>query len=140
MVDWSDSKIVAAAIAAAVAVLTAALTSVLTFVAAERHLRREYGLQFAAERLVIKFLEHQEWPFRSFEIIQAYFGGFDKTELRRILVQAGAMRFESKSGLEMWALMTRVPKEYLDKGKTILDQDPVRISSVFLREKADGPQ
>jgi hypothetical protein len=54
--------------------------------------------------------------------------GFDDNELRRILVRAGAIRFESKSGYEMWALMTRVPSDWLERGLTKLEQDPARGS------------
>jgi hypothetical protein len=118
--------VAAAIVAAVVAVITAALTALLTFAAGERRLRHEFRLEFAAERLARKLLQHRDWPIRSFEIIKAYFGGFDDDELRRILVRAGAIRFESKSGYELWALMERVPRDWLHRGLTKLEGDPVR--------------
>jgi hypothetical protein len=34
-------------------------------------------------------------------------GGFKEDELRQILVRCGAIRFMSKSGLELWGLLER---------------------------------
>jgi hypothetical protein len=87
----------------------------------DQQLHRQYSLEFATERLARQLL--QSYNLRPFALIKAYFGGFEDDELRRILVRAGAIRFESKSG-EMWALMTRVPSEWLDRGLTKIDLDP----------------
>jgi hypothetical protein len=40
-------------------------------------------------------------------VIKVHLGGFADDELRKILVRAGAVRFEAKSGSELWGLLER---------------------------------
>ncbi|TGN89858.1 hypothetical protein EOW77_0006030 [Bradyrhizobium yuanmingense] len=63
---------------------------------------------FMAETLVRELLTQYDAPFRTFVMIRHHIGGFTDDELRRILVRAGALRFMSKTGIELWALHDRV--------------------------------
>jgi len=96
-----------ALIAGAVSLVVAVVTSVLTTVSSERALKRQYQLEFAAERVVRKILSDSVWPLRSFDIIKRHLGGFENDELRKILVRAGAIRFKLTSGDEVWGLLER---------------------------------
>ena len=118
-----NAQVTAAIVAGLVALLTALGTAVVTINLSRERLRREFGLEFAAERVALKLLQHPKWTVRSFEIIKAHIGGFNDDELRRILVRAGAIRFESKSGYELWALVEQTPPEWLEKGWAKLPMD-----------------
>jgi hypothetical protein len=61
---------------------------------------------YAAERVAHELLMHPAWEQRSFEAIHHRLGGFQNDELRRILVQAGAVRFTA-GGNEYWGLIER---------------------------------
>ena len=63
--------------------------------------------QFMAEQVARRLLQEHRWPLRSFKILQHHLGGFTEDELRRILVRTGAVRFQSRSGLELWGLVDR---------------------------------
>jgi hypothetical protein len=104
--DLSSSQAVAAVIAGVVALITGALTAFVTVGVSERKLRREFVLEFAAERLAHELLKTR-WRLRSFELIKLHLGGFEDDNLRQILVKAGAIRFRSKSGFELWGLLER---------------------------------
>jgi hypothetical protein len=101
-----SAQMTAALIAAAVALITGLLTGLVTFVVAERKLRRDFGLDFAAERVAHELMKSR-WRLRSFDVIKFHLGGFDDDELRKTLVKAGAIRFESRSGYELWGLLRR---------------------------------
>lgn len=89
------------------ALVTSVLAAVVTVVLAERKLRRDYRLEFAAEAVARNLLSHPDWELRSLDAIRQRFGGFDDDELRRILMRAGAVRFRSGTGAEMWGLLER---------------------------------
>jgi hypothetical protein len=63
---------------------------------------------FMAESVARELLTQYHQPFRTFIMIRHHIGGFGDDELRRILVRAGALRFMSKNGIELWALYDRV--------------------------------
>ena len=88
----------AALTSAAIAGIVSLVTAFLTVGAAERRLRKEFQLQYAAERVVHELLKDARWTLRSFDVVRRHIGGFEDEELRRILVRAGAIRFEAKSG------------------------------------------
>jgi hypothetical protein len=111
----------AALLAAAIAGAVALATTLLTIRATEHRLRREFQLDFAAERVAHQLMRDSEWPLRSLAVIKIHLGGFADDELRKILVRAGAIRFESRSGLELWGLLDR--NRHL-LGVTKIDQDP----------------
>ncbi len=69
----------------------------------QNHLRTE----FMAEQVARQLLESKDWQKRSFESIKKRLGGFSDDELRRILVRAGAVRFEGNKGDELWGLLSR---------------------------------
>ena len=103
----AEAAITAAVIAGIVSLITALLTALLTLRSAEHRLRAEFKLQFAAERVVHELLSDTRWSLRSFEVIRRHIGGFDDQDLRQILVRAGAIRFESRLGTELWGLLSR---------------------------------
>jgi len=93
-------------------VITAALTALATFLIQERRLRRDFELdrdrlrtEFMAEQVARKLLESEKWKKRSFLEIEKRLGGFEDNELRKILVRAGAVRFEGDN--ELWGLLSR---------------------------------
>jgi hypothetical protein len=73
----------------------------------EEKLRREYQLEFAAERVAHALLEDIRWELRTFSTIKRHLGGFADDDLRKLLVRAGAIRFYSKSDVELWGLLER---------------------------------
>jgi len=99
----TDDKITVALIAGIVSLIVAVVTSI----TANRQIERQYRLEFAAERVVNRLLTHSKWRLRTFEVIQHHLGGFEENELRKILVRAGAIRYNSKSGKELWGLLER---------------------------------
>jgi len=92
--------------------ITAALTALATFLIQEMRLRRDFKLdrdrlrtEFMAEQVARKLLECEKWKKRSFKEIKKRLGGFEDDELRKILVRAGAVRFEGDD--ELWGLLSR---------------------------------
>jgi len=115
--DAAQAMLLSAGIAGAVSLLTA----LLTVRATQRRLRDEFKLQYAAERVVHELLQDARWTLRSFDVIRRHIGGFEEDELRRILVRSGAIRFESRSGGELWGLLNR---NQASLGMVQLDEDP----------------
>lgn len=105
----SSFQISAALVAGVVALITAAITAIITVVVAERKLRRENKLEFAAERVAKQLLLSDSWEWRRFDTIRHFLGGFEDDELRRILVRAGAVRAVNEDGDELWGLLSRNP-------------------------------
>lgn len=91
-------------ISSAIAIVTAAVTSFLTV----HQLRRQYLLEMRAETLARRLLSHKSWRFRTFQTLQYHIAGFADDELRRILIRAGAVRFNDDKGTEIWGLLERV--------------------------------
>ncbi len=89
---------------------TALVTALASFLMQERRMRFEFAqmrTEFMAEQVARQLLEHENWKRRSFERIKYRLGGFDDDELRKILVRAGAIRFENGDGKEFWGLISR---------------------------------
>jgi hypothetical protein len=105
--DLSSPQATAAIVAACVALVTAVLTTGLTLLVAERKLRREHSLDFAAERVARQLMLHPQWEWRTFSTIRHFLGGFDDDELRRVLVRAGAVRGSGTGDQELWGLLDR---------------------------------
>ena len=87
--------------------ITATFTGLVTFANQERKLKTELRTEFMAEEAAKALLETEQWQKRSFEEIQKRLGGFGDDELRKILVRAGAVRFEGKGEKELWGLISR---------------------------------
>jgi hypothetical protein len=87
-------------------VATAIVTGLITFSAQERKLKSELRTEFMAEQVARALLEDERWKKRSFSAIKKRLGGFEDNELRKILVRAGAIRFESKDD-EYWGLLSK---------------------------------
>lgn len=109
-----DPKILTAVIAAVVSILTAVLTSWITV----KRLRREFLLEMRAEDLARRLLTHSKWRFRTFKTLNYHIAGFDEDELRRVLIRAGAVRFQDTTGVEIWGLLERVSDLIDDKNGT----------------------
>ena len=89
------------------AAFTAVITGLVTFAVQERRLRMEFRTEFMAEQAARSLLENERWKKRSFEEIKKRLGGFEDDELRKILVRAGAVKFEATDGKEFWGLIFR---------------------------------
>lgn len=90
---------------------TALVTALASFLMQERRMRFEFAqmrTEFMAEQVARQLLEHKNWKRRSFKAIKYRLGdAFDDNELRKILVRAGAIRFEDGDGKEYWGLISR---------------------------------
>lgn len=87
--------------------ITALITGIVTFSAQERKIKSELRTEFMAEQVAKTLLEDERWELRSFDAIKKRLGGFEDEELRRILVRAGAVRFEDAERGEMWGLLSK---------------------------------
>jgi hypothetical protein len=103
----ANSLIGSAVVAACISSVVSVISSMLTYRATGEKLRREYQLEFAAERIVRQLLMHPKWEWRSFDAVKHHIGSFDDDELPKILVRAGAIRTTTKKGKEMWSLLDR---------------------------------
>jgi|SRR5579863_2772984 hypothetical protein len=72
-----------------------------------QRLRREFQLEFAAETAAKALLEDRRFEQRTFTTIKRHLRGFEDDELRKLLVRAGAVCFESQTGDELWGLLER---------------------------------
>lgn len=90
-------------------ILIAAFTGYITFRIQKERLKEEMKSEYMAERVVYKLLSDDRWKKRSFSEIQKRLGdGFPENELRKILLRAGAVRFEKKETKdELWGLLER---------------------------------
>jgi hypothetical protein len=95
----------------AVSAIIALVTGLITFAVQERKLRTELRTEFMAEQAAKSLLEREKWKKRSFDEIKKRLGGFEDNELRKILVRAGAVKFEASDGKEVWGLISRNKEE-----------------------------
>ncbi|GMU68246.1 MAG: hypothetical protein AMXMBFR37_05790 [Steroidobacteraceae bacterium] len=89
------------------AAITAVITGLVTFYVQERKLKLELRTEFMAEQAAKALMEREDWKMRSFDEIKRRLGGFSDDELRKLLVRAGAVRFEGTDGKELWGLISR---------------------------------
>ncbi|WP_327713716.1 hypothetical protein OG912_38135 (plasmid) [Streptomyces sp. NBC_00464] len=95
---------VAALLAAGVSLVVGSGSGTVTVWLFRERLRTEHMAEAAINRL----LKHAEWPYRSLDRIRKEIGGFDDTELRRLLVRSGAVRLPNDPELgEVWGLVKR---------------------------------
>ena len=98
-----------------VAFITAGVTAVAGYFIQKNRLDRDYKFdrekirtEYMAEEVVKRLLETTGWDKRSFKAIKKRLGGFENDELRKILVRAGAVRFEtSDKNDELWGLLSK---------------------------------
>ena len=105
-----------------ISLISGALAGYAAYQVQSEKLRKEYKLHDRAEDVAKELLNYKQFKTRSFKLIRHHLGGFEDNELRKILVRAGAIRFMSKSGEELWGL--------IEKNRDImslprLDGDPV---------------
>ncbi|MEO0839383.1 MAG: hypothetical protein AAF063_10830 [Cyanobacteria bacterium J06643_5] len=71
----------------------------------QKKIEAQFGQELSAERAVKKLLECTKWKRRTFNTLKYHLGGFEDDELRKILIRAGAIRFEED--VETWGLLER---------------------------------
>ena len=100
----------------------------------QEKIKKEYLLQDSAEQVAKELMTNDQWSLRSFKVIQHHLGGFEENDLRKLLVRAGAIRFMSASGVELWGLLER-NRERL--GVTRIQEDPANMNdeNLFTYEK-----
>lgn len=99
-----SSELPAAIIATASALVVSRVTSLVTSKQQAERLRAELRAQFMAEEAIQKLLRRPSYKKRSFTQIQRRLRGFSDTELRQLLVRAGAVSFDGPDGSELWGL------------------------------------
>jgi hypothetical protein len=87
--------------------ITALITGLIAFTVQERKLKTELRTEFMAEKVAKSLLESENYKKRSFDEIKKRLGGFKEDELQKILVRAGAVRFNASDGKELWGLISR---------------------------------
>ena len=122
-------------IAACTALLTTAGVLFLLRTRMQPALPPEYRPEITARHI----LRHPIWQWRSFRILRHHLGGYGDDDLRRILVQAGAVRFETEAGEEVWGLYERVGHllegdRYPTLAKAFSAIDSVELSPEMQRE------
>ena len=90
-----------------IAFVTALVTSLLGAYFADQRFKREYLLQERAIEVARKLLQDPAYSQRTFKTISHHLGGFEEDELRKLLVQAGTIRFTDGVGKEIWGLIER---------------------------------
>jgi hypothetical protein len=102
-----DSSIQTAVIAAVSSLVVALATSAAAARIERGRIRAELRTEYMAEAAITGLLKHRDWKKRSFAQIQTRIRGFSDDELRRLLVRAGAVAFDSEDGREHWGLRSR---------------------------------
>jgi hypothetical protein len=104
-VTQAHGAVIVAIIAGVVAIASAAfsylgarraaeLTSEVKRLTEDNRLRREFQLDFAAERVAGELMQDPRFKLRSFDVLQSHLGGFEDNELRKVLVRAGRGSFQ----------------------------------------------
>jgi hypothetical protein len=153
-----DDKLLSALVAACASILVSGVGYFLQRAKLRDEFRNDIAQArtgFMAEAAAHELLTQYQQPFRTFIMIRHHIGGFSDDELRRILVRAGALRFMSDSGIELWALYDRVrdykaswdtkPHNYLSVWKLPVDPSsppeeelfPNRLSKTFTHLRAE---
>lgn len=63
--------------------------------------------ELSAAALLHQMLSNRKWRHLSFDTLSHHIGGYEGDDLRRLLVEAGAIRFVSRTGEELWGLLER---------------------------------
>ena len=113
----------------ALSLISGSLAGYAAFRVQQEKIKKEYLLQDSAERVAKELMNNDKWSLRSFKVIQHHLGGFEENDLRKLLVRAGAIRFMSASGLELWGLLER-NKDRL--GVTRIQEDPANMDNEIL--------
>jgi hypothetical protein len=94
---------------ALIGAVVAIVVSVATRVQVERAHRAQHGEVLSAERAVQHLLVRTKYKRRTFAALRYHIGGYDDDELRRLLIRAGAIRFQED--VETWGLIARNEQE-----------------------------
>ena len=60
-----------------------------------------------SKEYLIELLNHKTYPERKFTTLEKRIGAYQGEELRRLLIEVGALRTQSQSGEEFWYLKER---------------------------------
>ncbi|MFI0453692.1 hypothetical protein [Actinomadura sp. 6N118] len=126
-----STELVAVLISTAVSLVVSVLSITVNARLQDRHLREQIRLdekrlqaeidalagqlregrrqQDQVDRAIRQLLVADGWDKRSFTAIKRRIGGFSDDELRRLLITAGAHRYESRAGEEYWGFPTENP-------------------------------
>src|SRR5688500_17512068 len=74
---------------------------------AQDQMLAEHRFDISSYEVIRKLLTQEGWQLRSFNAIKVHLPGFDDNELRKLLIAAGALAFESTDGRELWGLLER---------------------------------
>jgi hypothetical protein len=102
-----DVRLAAAIIAAFVSLLVALANNAIAFA----RMRSETTLTRRSERAIRKLMKTGKGPFIPFGIIRHHIGGYSDDDLRQLLVRCGALRFADPNMVELWALLSMVPRQ-----------------------------
>lgn len=84
----------------------------LSFLGAWLAFKRQYLTEDKAINTITALLKSKKWEKRSFNAIKNRLKGFKDDELRKLLVAAGAISFESKENEEeLWGLISKNKSE-----------------------------
>ncbi|MCX4233836.1 hypothetical protein ACH4Y0_08680 [Streptomyces sp. NPDC020707] len=115
----SDGKValIAAGVSLVVGVLTVVASISIARLQAKQAVelkREDLRTEYMAEAAIRRLLMHTDFKKRTFGVIKKRLGdGFDDTELRKLLVRAGAVRLPDPRGedRELWGLVERNTNE-----------------------------
>lgn len=109
------NEVEAALVAGTTALLVSGATSFFSYL----QISRQFRFQTQLERSIRLFLKDSRWPLRTFATISHHLYGLPDGELRRALIAAGALRFDTEKG-EAWGLAERT------RGITVSTGAPTR--------------
>ncbi|MEV1061763.1 hypothetical protein [Streptomyces sp. NPDC050263] len=108
-----EAALIAAGVSLIVGVVTVATSVLVARIQARQAIelkREDLRTEYMAEAAIRRLLQHTRFRKRSFGAIKERIGdGFDDTELRKLLVRAGAVRLPDprREGRELWGLVER---------------------------------
>lgn len=105
--NTSESAIMLATVISLFSLFVSICSAVAAYVIHRQRLEAEFKTQDSAEKLIRSLLEQPDWSKRSFDTIASKVGGFNGDDLRQLLVRAGAVRFYSPDGKELWGLLSK---------------------------------
>ena len=109
--------------------LGAVASAVTGYLVAERRLRAEHSLKRALGSRIRELLEINESPARRFSSIKNHLKGLPDDEIRRSLVEAGAISMETDGGEEVWGLAYRLKRAVAPVSEAPFTLVPVMYST-----------
>lgn len=101
-----DNAVLTAVIGAIAGFAGSVPVAFLSYRLAVRTFERQYRLQTNIQYVLSKMLLSQKWDKRSFKTIKSLFPGIEEDELRKALIEAGAVQV-GNGEREMWSHVSR---------------------------------